>query len=250
MKKHILTIVAAVGVLTAYADTTTSTASAPALTSEIKYPWESSVSAGLSLTRGNSHTLLFSAEVLTQKKTPVNEYLLGASGAYGTQDSSDTVNNYKAFGQWNHLFSEKLYSYVRADGLSDQIADLDYRLTVGPGVGYYFIKNTNTFLATEAGANFETQKLGGKEDTFATVRLAERFEHKFGKGARVWESVEYLPQVDDFGNYVVNFEIGVEAALTKSFSLKTYLDDNYQNRPAPSKEKNDVRLMAAVAYKF
>ena len=90
---------AAVGVLTAYADTTTSTASAPALTSEIKYPWESSVSAGLSLTRGNSHTLLFSAEVLTQKKTPVNEYLLGASGAYGTQDSSDTVNNYKAFGQ-------------------------------------------------------------------------------------------------------------------------------------------------------
>lgn len=250
MKKYFATIVAAVGVLTAYADTTASTAAAPALTTEIKYPWASSVSAGLSLTRGNSQTLLFSAEFLTQKKTLVNEYLFGAGGAYGTQDSSATVNNYNAFGQWNHLFSDKFYSYVRADYLSDQIADLDYRFTVGPGAGYYFIKNTNTFLAFEGGAGFEAQKLGGNEDNFATVRLAERFEHKFGASARFWEHVEYLPQVDDFGNYVVNFEIGVEAALTKTFSLKTYLDDNYQNHPAAGKKNNDIRLMAAVAYKF
>ena len=38
--------------------------------------------------------------------------------------------------------------------------------------------------------------------------------------------------------------------MTKSFSLKVYLDDTYQNRPAPGKENNDVRLMAAVGYKF
>ena len=82
------------------------------------------------------------------------------------------------------------------------------------------------------------------------MRLGERFEHKFNDRARVWESVEFLPQVDKFDNYLVNFEIGVEAALTKSFSLKTFLDDNYQNQPALGKLKNDAKLIAAIAYKF
>jgi len=122
--------------------------------------------------------------------------------------------------------------------------------TLGPGAGYYLIKETNTFLAVEGGAGLETQKLGRKSDTFATVRFAERFEHKFSDKARVWQSVEFLPQIDKWDNHVVNFEIGLEAALTKSFSLKTYLDDTYQNQPAAGKQKNDVKLVAAVAYKF
>jgi hypothetical protein len=45
-------------------------------------------------------------------------------------------------------------------------------------------------------------------------------------------------------------EIGVEAALTKSFSLKTFLDDSYLNQPAPGKLKNDAELIAALSYKF
>ena len=66
----------------------------------------------------------------------------------------------------------------------------------------------------------------------------------------LWESVEYLPQVDKFDNYVINFQIGVEAALSKSFSLKTYLDDSYNNRPSSGKQKNDAKIVAALGYKF
>jgi putative salt-induced outer membrane protein YdiY len=42
----------------------------------------------------------------------------------------------------------------------------------------------------------------------------------------------------------------MEAAISKSFSLKTYFDDSYQNRPAPGKLKNDAKLVAALGYKF
>ncbi len=107
-----------------------------------------------------------------------------------------------------------------------------------------------TLLAAEAGAGFEAQRLGGKDENFATVRLAERFEHKFNQHARLWQSVEIMPQVDRFDNYVVNFEIGIETAITKSFSLKTYLVDTYANRPAVGRQKNDMKIVAAVAYKF
>jgi putative salt-induced outer membrane protein YdiY len=249
MKKSITTIVAAAGFMAAFAETSTNTSPAKA-TAETKYPWKSGVSAGLTLTRGNKSTTLFTADFTTQRKTPTDEYLLGLGGAYGQQDSRDTVNNYKVFAQWNHLFTEKFFGYVRTEGLQDRIKDLDYRLTIGPGAGYYLIKGTNTTLAVEAGAGFEAQKLGGKDESFATVRLADRFEHKLNDRARLWESAELLPQVDKFDNFVVNFEIGIETAISKSFSLKTYLADTYANRPAAGRRQNDVKLVAGVSYKF
>lgn len=225
-------------------------AAVPVPAAPVRNPWKSSVSAGITLTRGNSDTMLFSAEVLSEKKTPQNEYSLGAGVAYGEQNSQDTVNNYKASAQWNHLFSDRFYGYVRIDGLRDAIANVDYRLTLGPGAGYYLLKETNTTLGVEGGANFEAQRLGGTDQNFATVRLAENFEHKFNDRARLWQKVEFFPQVDKLDNYIVNFEIGLETVITKSFSLKTCLDDNYANRPAAGHEKNDAKIVAGVSYKF
>ena len=229
------------------------TPAAPAskkLAGPAKIPWESSLSAGLTVVRGNTDMTLFSADFLTQKKTSADEYRLGLGGAYGEQNSSETVNNYKAVGQWNHLFTDRFYSYLRMDGLRDFIADVDYRLTIGPGAGYYLLKATNNTLAVEVGGNFEAQKLGGTDQNFVTVRLAERFEHKFNDKARFWQNVEIFPQVDKVDNYVVNFEIGIEAAISKTFSLKTCLDDTYANRPAADHLKNDAKIIAGVSYKF
>jgi putative salt-induced outer membrane protein len=243
-------------------------ASALAPAAPVKISWQSAVSAGLTLTRGNSQSMLFTADILTEKKAKENEYSLGAGLSYGNQSSlqnlpspftgsittsKETVNTYNAFGQWNHLFTDTFFGYVRADALRDTISSIDYRFNLGPGVGYYLIKEKATTLAFEAGCGYEYEHLLNSTSayqSFATVRLAERFEHKFSDRARLWQKVELVPQVDKLDNYVVNFEIGVEAAVSKSFSLKTYLDDTYNNRPATGRQKNDAKIVAGVSYKF
>jgi putative salt-induced outer membrane protein YdiY len=208
--------------------------------------WNQSISAGLTLARGNTDLTMVNADYNATKKTPNDEYDLAGGIGYGEQDSKQTVDNYKASLQWNHLFTKRFYAYLRTDGLRDYIADVDYRFTVGPGAGYYLLKQTNTTLSFETGINYEAQDLGGKEDSFANIRLAD----KFNAHARFWQSIELIPQADQIGNYIVNFEIGAEAAFTKALSLKTYLDDNYDNRPALDHVKNDIKLVAGIAYKF
>jgi putative salt-induced outer membrane protein len=233
---------------------TPATAPAPATPAAIemakKYPWVSSVSAGLTITRGNSHTLLYSSAIATDKKTANNEYSLGAAGAYGSQNSVQNVNNYGGFAQWNHLFTERFYDYVRADANRDVIADLDYRFNLGPGAGYYLIKHTNTTLAVEAGVGYQYEHLGGEYNSFATARLAEKFEHTFSDRARFWQKAEFLPQVDKLQNYAINFEIGMEASITRTFALKTTLDDTYQSEPAANHYRNDIKLISGISYKF
>ena len=74
--------------------------------------WETSAAAGLTLTRGNSETLLGNISLNSSRKWPVDEVLLGASGTYGEQkiDSTDktetTAASAEGFGQYNHLFNE------------------------------------------------------------------------------------------------------------------------------------------------
>src|SRR4051812_40610696 len=133
--------------------------------------WESSAGLGLTLTRGNSDTLLFTADALTAKKFTSDELSFGASVSYGEQSDVKNNESAKAFGQWNHLFSERFYGYLRAEGLHDAIADVEYRITLSPGVGYYIIKETNMTLSAEAGPGVVIEKQGSAEKTYLTARV-------------------------------------------------------------------------------
>jgi putative salt-induced outer membrane protein len=212
--------------------------------------WEKSAALGLTLTRGNSDTLLFTGNLLAAYKGKQNEISLGADAAYGEDHSVKNSESLHGFGQYNRLFTEKFYGYGRLDALHDAVADLDYRLTLSPGAGYYFIKTPATRLSLEGGPGFIYEKQGGDTRGYLTLRVAEKFEQKCSDRVRIWQSLEFLPQVDHFNNYIVNAEVGVESGLSKKLSLRTYLQDTYDNVPAPSRKKNDLKLVTAIVYKF
>jgi putative salt-induced outer membrane protein YdiY len=212
--------------------------------------WESSLAAGLSLTKGNSDTLLTTMAFKTHKKTLENEFMFGVDGSYGENNSVKNNESLHGFGQYNHLFGEHFYDFFNLEGLHDGIADLQYRFTLSPGAGYYILKETNTTLAGELGPGLICQRLGEVDTTYASLRLAEWFDHKLNNGSRVWEKAEVLPQVNKFENFLVNAEVGAEAALNKTFSLRVTLQDNFINQPAPGRKDNDVKLISSVVYKF
>ncbi len=228
-----------------------------------KNPWDVSATLGATLTRGNSKTLSLSGQVMANKKWDKNEINSGVEGLYG--ENEVTVNNTKvtqtsaemvhAYGQYNRLFTERLFGYFRLEGLYDGIAGIDYRISLSPGVGYYVINRTNLTLRGEVGPGyvFEELKTSTGErisNDYATLRLAERGEWKINPRAKLWESVEFLPQVDRFGNYVVNAEIGLDTAITAHLSQVTFLQDTYRAEPPAGRLHNDLRLVAGVKYKF
>jgi hypothetical protein len=227
---------------------------------EEKKKWESVATVGATLTRGNSKTFLGSINLGTKRTWTSDELLFGASAGYGenTTTAADgtkvdtTTDSYvKGFGQWNHLFTPQMYAGLRLAGEHDDIAHLTYRAMVSPLAGYYFIKRTNEFLAAEFGPSYVKEKFFGEdEDNYLALRLAERGEHKFASGAKIWESVEWIPKVEDFGNYLVNAEIGISAPVSKAFSLSLVLQDTYKSVPATGKLQNDLKLLAGMTFNF
>jgi hypothetical protein len=95
------------------------------------------------------------------------------------------------------------------------------------------------------------ERLGEVDTTYATMRLAEKFERKFNhNSARIWENIEFLPQVDIPGDYLINSEIGLSSSIYKNLDLQIYLDDNFNSQPAAGLRRNDVKLVSGVTYKF
>lgn len=224
---------------------------------EKKPQWESTAALGFTLTRGNSETLLATATAGTRKKWLDNELSFGGDGTYGEStvnrtNKTTTANSAKGVVQYNRLFTERLFGYLRVDGMFDDVADINYRAVVSPGVGYYFIKNTNSDLCLELGPGYLFENVGGAEHNYATLRVGEKFHYALSDRARLTQSAEWVPQLEDFQNYIVNFLIGVEADLTadKKFTLGVFLYDNYDNIPAPGRKCNDIKLVTALGYKF
>lgn len=233
--------------------------------------WETSAAAGVTVSGGNSKSFQSSLSLNSTRKWSKDEALLGAQAGYGEStvvkradgapDEKNKTEAYiKGFGQWNRLFTDHFYGGLRLDAVNDAIADINYRFTLSPLAGYYLIKDKATILAVEFGPSLVREKVGGVNDTYAGLRLAERFEHKFEGGARIWQSTEIVPQVDNFDNFIATSEIGAEAPLTKKLSLRLVFQHVYDSEPAEAgvtaggdtrfKLKNDTRLIGALAYKF
>lgn len=232
--------------------------------------WESNAGIGVSLTRGNSKNFLSTANLDSKRKWSQDEALLGASAAYGTttiinrndgleDKENKTSASLKGFGQFNHSFTERFYGALRVDALHDDIADISYRFSFGPLGGYYFIKSATTTLTADIGPSWVVERVGAAAgDTdgesgargYLGIRAGERFDHKFAGGARIWQTADITPEVENWENYVFNFTIGVSAPITKALGVQVVADDTYDHQPTPGRLKNDFKLTAGLTYKF
>jgi putative salt-induced outer membrane protein YdiY len=249
-------LLSAAGAVSVHAQVSTNTP--PIAPPKPKAVWQSSAAAGLTMTSGNSETTLATVAAGTDRKTDDNEWSLGGDGAYGKSkvsgqaETTTTANLLHGFTQYNQLFTERFYALARVEGRHDEVADLWYRVSLSTGVGYYLIKNTNTDLSAEVGPGYVFQKQGDETTSYNSLRVGEKFHQALSDRARLWQSLEWSPQVDQFNNYVINGELGIEADLTKDkkLALRSYVTDSFVNEPAPGRKQNDLTWVTAIAYKF
>jgi putative salt-induced outer membrane protein YdiY len=218
--------------------------------------WETTAAAGVTLTRGNSETFLATLSLDTKRKWQKDEAIFGANAGYGeaTVGGVDQKNTefLRGFGQYNRLFNERLYGGLRLDGEYDGIAGVDYRFRVSPLLGYYLIKNAKTTLNLEVGPSVVFENLKTKpSDTYYGMRAGERFEHKLTATTKIWQSFEYIPNVERWvEDYLLIGEAGIDTAITKKLSLRAVFQDTYDSEPAAGRKNNDMRLITGLAYKL
>jgi putative salt-induced outer membrane protein YdiY len=235
-------------------------AAVPAAAAAAK-PVGTRVNLGASLTDGNSDTQTLNAEILNDGICPFgNDYSIGALYNFGEANGDTNVENAKAFLALRRTIAAPLYGYLKADGITDDVAGIDYRVTVGPGLGTVLMKSDAAELDVEAGAAWIKEKLTTDEvgsagttveDDYVALRVGQSYKRTLSKTSRAWQSVEWLPSFDDFsGNYLLNAEIGIESDIVEGISLRLVAKDAYDSEPAAGREDNDLSLVAGLGIRL
>ena len=213
--------------------------------------WKTSAALGFTLNQGNSDAVLVNADLLGLKKWELNELSTKLNGSYGQAEGEKNNEVLHGTAQYNRLLGgTDFYFYGKGDLLHDAVADVEYRFTASFGAGYYFVHRDKKKLSAEMGLGHIVEKLGAGNNDYFNLRVGERFDYEISERARLWQSAEWLPEAADFANYLLIAEIGVESDLTEKMSLRVSLRDNYDNRPAPGRKSNDLRLVTGLGYKF
>lgn len=208
--------------------------------------------AGLALTDGNSETMQMNAALITEgKKEGLGSLRAGVEGNYGESKvdgvKETTVENARLFANTKKTITPRTFASLDGALFYDDIAEIDYRGIVAPGLGLYLLKNEKTAFYVEVAPAYVWEKVDGVSDDYPAFRFAERIDHEFSPAARVWQSLEFLPKADDFKDYLLNAELGAEAALNSRVNLRIVLQNKYDSTPGEDLEKNDLMLIAGMS---
>jgi putative salt-induced outer membrane protein YdiY len=220
--------------------------------------WTGSIVVNALVTRGNSESENLGASANVVRRSEIDRITLGAGYYYGRQrdnstgDSSTNINNWFVLGKYDFFLTKHFYLYAAARVERDIIAELDLRVTAGPGVGYQWFETPTLNLNTELGLawiyeNFAHQP---SEDHLA-ARLAYHVDWTPHKMLKLFHNLEYLPRVTEpFVDYNMNLDAGLRATVIQNFFAEFKFEFKYDSTPAIGARKEDLRYLVGLGWSF
>ena len=215
-------------------------------------PWSGSFELGLDGSGGNSNTFNIRFGFDVKRKTDKHILTLDLDYHKNTNDSVETAN--RLYFDWRYERPHKatLWTwFVQGTTTYDEFQPWDVRVTESTGMGYHIVKSESATLEARMGGG-SSREIGGPEKHFIPeLHFGLDAERKFSKRQKVKASVEYFPDVTEFGEFRLVSKADWEVLLDeeKKLSLKLSASDRFK-RPNPGGKLNDVDYSLVLLWKF
>lgn len=119
--------------------------------SEANY-WSSKITLGANFRSGNTDQIDYSALAKTLRRTTESRFNLDYIGNYSKTDGENRINNHRINTNFDWFISKQFYLRpVFAEIYKDPFSNIDYRITLGSGLGYNIIDNAKTEWSISGG---------------------------------------------------------------------------------------------------
>ena len=201
-------------------------------------------------TSGNTNTTIFSSK-LQGTAALSNTESIKAKGSilYSENDENTSANKYNIELDYNHMINEKLYSYMGINYIKDELSDYDYRLNIGPGLGYKLIEDEIQTVDIQGGLDYAYDKYkSGIKDNYLAGRTELNYKYKFSPNLDFKQMLSYLASFEDANKYFVVSDSAFEVNMTKNLSLGVSYNMDYTNQT--QKEKLDKKFLTSLIVDF
>jgi putative salt-induced outer membrane protein YdiY len=213
--------------------------------------WKGNITLGGNWQDGNSETLNISAGALAVRRTEKDRFHMNF--LYNLTEDSGQRTAENTYGQlkYDYFVSPKWYLYINVDMLSDEFQDINFRTSVGPGVGYQIWEEDDKALNLEAGVSYTSQDRDLGEDTdWVSARLAADFLYRLFERVIFTDQFVIYPNLDDAGEYTLRNEASLISDIGSSWALRLSNIWKRDSNPGPTLEKDDFTWILGLQYTF
>jgi putative salt-induced outer membrane protein YdiY len=218
--------------------------------------WRGSVSAGGTVTRGNSETESVHAGAAARRRTEYDRITLAGEYLFTSQENDDgsketTADYWGVRGKYDYFVTEKLYPFAAMVAERDRIADLDLRLIPSAGLGYQWVEREDLSFLTEAGLAWVYEEYrNGDSDERISARVAYAGSYRPREGVTLFHDMEVFPSLEDIGDFNLIANGGVRVSLVASLFTELKAQWRHDQTPAEDAERNDYRYLMSLGWSF
>lgn len=210
------------------------------------------VNLGGTVTKGNTDTETYHLDGEVVIRTVKNRYTIGAEFDKAEDDGEKTADSAFGYLKYDHFLNHKWFAYSNASFEKDDFKDLNLRTTLGAGVGFQFFETDLTNLSLEAGLAYVNEDFDeGEDDSYPAGRWAFNFDRYFyDKFVQFFHFHEGFIGFEDTNDIFVRSRTGLRFKLREDFNATTQYNYDWDNMPAPGREKADRTYILSLGYEW
>jgi len=215
--------------------------------------WAGSASAGLAMTQGNNDTSTVNAafELKHDSGGPIvfrsNGLLL-----WSKAEELVTSDRLSLDGRVERKLGTRTAVFGQTQYLRDAFKSIEHLFAPTVGVSRQLVKNERSELGVDAGVGVVFEQNPGLEmQKDGAVTAGQQFTRKLTSTAELKQKIAALWKMDDFGDALYTFGVGLAASISTRTQVKIEFLDTYKAEPPlPGVEKNDIATLLSFVYKF
>jgi hypothetical protein len=220
---------------------------------EIGY-WSAKISFGLDIREGNSDQINYNTEANAERRTSTSRFHIDYLGIFNETEGIETANSQRINSYYDIFKTRKFYLRpVFGEYFRDPFSNIEYRVTVGTGIGYYIINTSKTKWDITPGIAYQyTQNVSveaGQDTSNSTPALvvATTYDTKLTKKIDFNASYRFDIVNQESGTYTHHVKAALEIKLTRMLDLDlSFVWDRIQD-PKP---EDDGRVPNQDDYYF
>ena len=212
--------------------------------------WKTQLGLSFVNTSGNSRTQSFSGKLGVDGSGFGNRYILSSNYVLAKDNGQESANKLNSELRAERTITGRLFGFVAATHLMDKYSGYDYRMSVGPGLGFDLIKQDTRTLKGMVSSMYYYDKFsveGMTSDNYPTAKAALNFEQKLMTTTVFKWKGDYLVSLDDSKRYFMTMDASLQVAMNANLAVGIGYQIAYQNLPpGPGIKKTDTTFLSSL----
>ncbi|NBB80618.1 MAG: DUF481 domain-containing protein [Verrucomicrobia bacterium] len=215
--------------------------------------WRYQASVDLNGRDGNTERFAFGSNLRAELKGPNDTLALFFNYEQAEEDDNKTEDRIAGGASYESFFSPIFGWYVRTELEADRIDNISLRSTNAGGLSYRLINKDHQSLIARSGLGYRFTSFtdNAEDESSATLDFGLAHTYRYNEIFKMQNELTYVPAIDDFGNYRVVHDSGVEVPVgsSENWKLRFGIRNEYLSETS-AEEKLDTSYYSRMIYSW